>query len=1040
MHWDWKSSRNNSTDDTGNNSEMYANKRSSGGSGSRSHDRDKSAAKFQIQSSFDIIETINDNGPGISNVHSSSSRGNDVNKNKITKVGIIVPYVGDSLPNWFDAFCVAASTSSNLYEWIILITNAPMRPTPPNIRLVRITLEDFSKRVASLDESISISTSISTTTSTEQAQADLDGGTEEEEEDVNIKHIQHLLNNYAYMIVELKPCFGFMFSDLLTEYSHWGYADIDQLPGRLQNLLSIDMLNSYDILTTSFGDNFRMYTRGQFTIHKNIPFLTNLWKSCNHLSKIGERLRIYKDSDYKKWQFHSAEGCYARVIADRNDLSLFVSASQLSDAAGGKTEEKESFLIGNSLFRCYHEPILNVGGSRGSHSIDRTSLKHVVDHILLDKHFLNGHPKEVLPLTREEYMCAYWLPPEFQVCLSKVSATRDILFVNGKISVDVDDVHVPISSCREGSTMHFQGWKKRYYHFFARAPPLNAHSLVITDTGFIPLKLAFTISGSMRGTESLQLPTFSQLRSGGDINDGRVHPNDIKLIKDKDKDITEPFTIPRLTDMPIAHATSINKSKEWWDPSPNEVLATTYCVGFSTDLKHCRCPISGKDIAIIQIQSSVYNNEEKKNTAILAKDVTMISVAWVKDYQEESFDAMLDAWNGPKLIILGNPDSNDIGKSIKSRSVRSDVTIVEVNLEPCYIKMKNSGNGNGEKHSFKKGPKILPDSTLLNIALDIVATDLVAIFPMGIVPQYPEDVKGSGNVGLKPVIEQYKLATDVHKYAKEEPGPVALVIPTFILDESSSTDDKEIRRRRKLENIIKEEHMISFPNENGKKNGCGRDQSAKLTVTDFTKHNYNLFKYGSSGSNVASNAHIFSNVDFDANEFLAAETMLVPFVFNQTAGPHGSSFVRFAEELAGPGCFGTTIFRILAGSGFHLRWSAIYALATKDAISVDSGGFFTPSCGCAHGDFSKEGSLTFINRLQKYYYRAIQLRVTGFLNLHSKEPFGKKQEQEQKELMEKSEAAKKADEEDEEKDEEEEIQFKRKKKRKRRGEKNQTNK
>lgn len=44
-------------------------------------------------------------------------------------------------------------------------------------------------------------------------------------------------------------------------------------------------------------------------------------------------------------------------------------------------------------------------------------------------------------------------------------------------------------NCHEGAIFHFQKWKRSYFHFSSLAPPLDAHVLLITESGFIPLKL-----------------------------------------------------------------------------------------------------------------------------------------------------------------------------------------------------------------------------------------------------------------------------------------------------------------------------------------------------------------------------------------------------------------------------------------------------------------------------------------------------------------------------------------------------------------------
>ena len=44
-------------------------------------------------------------------------------------------------------------------------------------------------------------------------------------------------------------------------------------------------------------------------------------------------------------------------------------------------------------------------------------------------------------------------------------------------------------NCHEGAIFHFQKWKRSYFHFSSLPAPLDAHVLLITESGFIPLKL-----------------------------------------------------------------------------------------------------------------------------------------------------------------------------------------------------------------------------------------------------------------------------------------------------------------------------------------------------------------------------------------------------------------------------------------------------------------------------------------------------------------------------------------------------------------------
>lgn len=51
-------------------------------------------------------------------------------------------------------------------------------------------------------------------------------------------------------------------------YSHWAYSDLDIAFGDLPRWITTEELTDFDIVTYGFGDQSRVYLRGQFTIHK----------------------------------------------------------------------------------------------------------------------------------------------------------------------------------------------------------------------------------------------------------------------------------------------------------------------------------------------------------------------------------------------------------------------------------------------------------------------------------------------------------------------------------------------------------------------------------------------------------------------------------------------------------------------------------------------------------------------------------------------------------------------------------------------------
>jgi hypothetical protein len=124
--------------------------------------------------------------------------------------------------------------------------------------------------------------------------------------------------NLPYILVEYKPAFGHIFAQYLQEYSHWGYSDLDVVFGDMSRWIDDDEWNEYDIVTYGFGDQDKLYLRGQFTFHRNDPQTINqLWRHCKYLSEMDVRY-----AHPKSLKFESAEGCYSQAVITRKDIKV----------------------------------------------------------------------------------------------------------------------------------------------------------------------------------------------------------------------------------------------------------------------------------------------------------------------------------------------------------------------------------------------------------------------------------------------------------------------------------------------------------------------------------------------------------------------------------------------------------------------------------------------------------------------------------------------------------------------------------------------
>ena len=204
--------------------------------------------------------------------------------------------------------------------------------------------------------------------------------------------------DFAYIITEYKPTHGTVFADYLAGYSHWSshqlgaapvrdmttesatrrcrsYTDSDVLVGDLPLHLSLEELTEYDVVTYHFGDAFRLYLRGQFSLHRNTPRLARLWTACHHLGarqlsirwsrdgvcgdarrdcSTGAGLldeleakhmlvkRLAAEGKHGRTRFLSAEGCYSHAVASASGIRLKFAAKAFADWS----DDREFYLVG----------------------------------------------------------------------------------------------------------------------------------------------------------------------------------------------------------------------------------------------------------------------------------------------------------------------------------------------------------------------------------------------------------------------------------------------------------------------------------------------------------------------------------------------------------------------------------------------------------------------------------------------------------------------------------------------------------------------
>lgn len=140
---------------------------------------------------------------------------------------IIIPYFG-RLPNYFQLFLNSCRTNETI-NWLFVTDNTEDYIYPQNVKVVHMEFSDLQKRVRSLFDF-------------------------------------HVSIEKPYKLCDMKPAYGYIFSDYIAEYDYWGHGDCDLIYGDLRRFLT-DAVLSYD----------KVFDLGHFSLFRNTNEINELF-------------------------------------------------------------------------------------------------------------------------------------------------------------------------------------------------------------------------------------------------------------------------------------------------------------------------------------------------------------------------------------------------------------------------------------------------------------------------------------------------------------------------------------------------------------------------------------------------------------------------------------------------------------------------------------------------------------------------------------------------------------------------------------------
>ncbi|KAG7364445.1 hypothetical protein IV203_037647 [Nitzschia inconspicua] len=420
-------------------------------------------------------------------------------RDTVHRLAIIIPFIGQgpsAIPSYLELFCTCAAGSADLVDYLLIhdgildgFHQSHQSPCPDNVRFISMgSIQEFSQALVRVTDRIP----------DDEFPKEV-GGSREELANILAKFIR----KYPYVMVEFKPALGHIFEEHLKGYTHWGYSDLDILFGDLGRWITPDELDEFDIVTYGFGDQERVYLRGQFTFHRNDPEKINqLWRRCEYLSNMDQRFAEVLSGE-SQIRFESAEGCYSAAVLESTDIKIKYAVKAFTDIEAHDTAYTHGLYVSTGK-RKDRTVIYKAGNDnpRGLATISDGWFETRGSYYANSKTLLYKPvgDRERLPMVEKRNAnCMYWAQKKYQskLCVDDVESTDTLYWIDGQLYKEKFELASLPGGLSTAPFFHFQEWK-RYYRpsqlaGFRRKGPSS--TFVFGKEGVFPI-LPTRITGS----------------------------------------------------------------------------------------------------------------------------------------------------------------------------------------------------------------------------------------------------------------------------------------------------------------------------------------------------------------------------------------------------------------------------------------------------------------------------------------------------------------------------------------------------------------
>jgi len=179
-----------------------------------------------------------------------------------SSISMLYPFFG-RLP-WYFPYFIHTCKYNPTIDFVIFTDNDPPAQLPVNVIFVYQTLSEF-KKLAS--EKLKL--------------------------DVQVEP-------QPYKFCDLRPAFGIIFEDYISDYDFWGHGDTDVIFGDIRNFLTEEVLGNYDLICLRSD-----YMSSWFTIYRNSTKLNALFKNSKDYQKVflTEKYYNFDETNFTFFEF-----------------------------------------------------------------------------------------------------------------------------------------------------------------------------------------------------------------------------------------------------------------------------------------------------------------------------------------------------------------------------------------------------------------------------------------------------------------------------------------------------------------------------------------------------------------------------------------------------------------------------------------------------------------------------------------------------------------------------------------------------------------